>query len=156
MKRGRPRKPPELHLIQGTWRPDRHNFDAPEPEKKRPSCPKYFSDEKRKLWHKLVRQLEKIGVLSEIDGGAVKRCVNWTLKSDEFWAKLDSMGFPGNLQKAKKSGYVNLGVLLLGARMADEMADRAERALGMTPESRTYLKIHKRTKTISKVRSFLR
>jgi P27 family predicted phage terminase small subunit len=156
MKRGRRRKPPELHLIQGTWRPDRHNFDAPEPEKKRPTCPKYFSAEKKKLWNKLVKQLEEIGVLTEIDGGAVKRCVNWTLKSDEFWEKLDSMGFPSNLQKAKKSGYVNIGALLIGARLADEMAEKAERALGMTPESRTYLKADKKKKPISKVRSFLR
>ncbi len=70
MPRGGPRrnKPTSLKILQGTDRPDRVNENEPKPRPvagERPSGMDYYAKQK---WDYLAPRLERLGVLTEIDG----------------------------------------------------------------------------------------
>lgn len=83
-----------------------------------------------------------MGLLSDTDSGVIERLVNWRITADETWQKLIKTGWSGKLQKAK-SGYTNIGALLVAAKMADEMAHKCEIELGRTPQARSRLRAAK-------------
>lgn len=62
-------KPDNIHLLQGTYRKDRHG----EPDKKPrvrseiPDAPEFLTDEARKEWDYTVEKLEKAGLLTGAD-----------------------------------------------------------------------------------------
>lgn len=43
------------------------NAKEPKPVKKAPSCPKWLEPEAKKEWRRLSKQLEQLGVLTELD-----------------------------------------------------------------------------------------
>lgn len=60
---GRPRKPTDLKIIQGTFREDRHGDEIARPvgkgqENRWPRPPKWLSDRERKHWRELKRHCE--------------------------------------------------------------------------------------------------
>jgi len=70
MPRGGPRsnKPTSLKVLHGTARPDRINGDEPKPQPiagDKPASMDYYAE---KAWDYLAPKLEKLGVLTEIDG----------------------------------------------------------------------------------------
>lgn len=71
MSVGRPPKPKHLHVVQGTYRADRHDTGAPEPETKEPEIPTWLSAKARTHWRKIAPHLLRMGVLTEGDGTAL-------------------------------------------------------------------------------------
>lgn len=55
---GRKGKPNHLHSINGTYRADRHDTDAPEPSSKKPIPPKHLSVRSRELFKIIVSRME--------------------------------------------------------------------------------------------------
>jgi len=67
------RKPVELKLIDGTYRPDRANTAAPRPVRTSTmSAPKHLSPRARKQWTAVVKMLDSLGVLTVADAMAVE------------------------------------------------------------------------------------
>lgn len=68
--RGRKPKPTAMKELEGN--PGRYplNEREPKPEKKAPRCPKWLEPEARKEWRRLSKQMEKIGILTEVDMAA--------------------------------------------------------------------------------------
>lgn len=67
-RKGRPRKPEALKVLEGTSRADRANNDAPEPAVTRGAIPPDFLDEMAKAeWSRIVPELEQLGIMSNID-----------------------------------------------------------------------------------------
>lgn len=68
--RGRKPKPTVLKLLEGN--PGRRplNQKEPQPEKKAPRCPAWLAPEAKKEWRRMSRQMEKLGVLTQVDAAA--------------------------------------------------------------------------------------
>lgn len=69
---GRNAKAPNLHVLQGTFRGDRHGgHSVPEPPKGRPEPPKPMAGEAKAEWERMVERLEKNRTLSIVDDAAL-------------------------------------------------------------------------------------
>lgn len=68
--RGRKPKPTVLKLLEGN--PGRRplNQKEPQPEKKAPRCPAWLAPEAKKEWRRMSRQMERLGVLTQVDAAA--------------------------------------------------------------------------------------
>lgn len=66
----RPRKPTNLHVIDGTHREDRHGKIAEEPKPapvKDIAPPKWLKPDGRKVWREYAPRLYELGLLTELD-----------------------------------------------------------------------------------------
>ena len=65
--RGRKPKPTAMKELEGN--PGKHplNTSEPKPNKKAPACPKWLEPEAKKEWRRLAKQMEAIGILTEVD-----------------------------------------------------------------------------------------
>ena len=68
--RGRKPTPTAIKELEGNPGKRPLNDAEPKPEKKAPPCPKWLEPEAKKEWRRLSKQLEKIGVLTEVDQAA--------------------------------------------------------------------------------------
>ena len=68
--RGRKPKPTAMKELEGN--PGKHplNTNEPKPTKKAPACPKWLEPEAKKEWRRLAKQMEAIGILTEVDMAA--------------------------------------------------------------------------------------
>ena len=69
--RGRKPKPTHLKLLHGSRRPI--NKHEPKPKLERPPCPARLCPEAKKAWREIVPELERLGLLTTIDGQALAR-----------------------------------------------------------------------------------
>ena len=69
--RGPPNKPTALKVLEGTWRADRVAPDEPEPEIERPERPSHIIGPAREEWDRIVPELERLRLLSQIDRSAL-------------------------------------------------------------------------------------
>ena len=65
MKTGPPRKPTRLRLLDGKRVSSRNE---PRPQEIAPDCPSYLTGTARRAWNQLAPKLERLGLLTEIDG----------------------------------------------------------------------------------------
>ena len=76
-KRGPPRTPTATLEARGSWRAKR-NPREPRPEPGRPTRPQWLKGDAKKLWDRLVPQLEAMHVIAAIDREALARyCTIW-------------------------------------------------------------------------------
>lgn len=68
--KGRKPKPTQLKVVQGTFRPDRAPQNEPKPRPIAPGCPPEIGDDAREVWFEIAPSLEKLGLLTEVDGPA--------------------------------------------------------------------------------------
>ena len=69
-QRGRKPKPTAIKELEGNPGKRPLNEAEPKPAKKAPPCPKWLEPEAKKEWRRLSKQLEAIGVLTEVDQAA--------------------------------------------------------------------------------------
>ena len=90
----KPSKPTYLKVLEGEKNKDRINPEEVEPTKKAPECPDYLDAETSATWKELSPILERLGLLTEVDGYAFENlCITRTrIKAvyDEI-KKLDSL-----------------------------------------------------------------
>lgn len=69
MTAGRPRKPTRLHILHGTARKDRINALEPKPTvaERVPSPPAHLSDEAKREWRRMGKELHALGLLTVVD-----------------------------------------------------------------------------------------
>lgn len=72
--RGRPRKPIAEHVLDGTYRSDRHG-DSPWMPNGEPQMPAWLSPEARELWQSLVPSLTTIA--TEVDAASLTAMCDW-------------------------------------------------------------------------------
>jgi P27 family predicted phage terminase small subunit len=64
---GRPRKPTNLKIIEGTARADRINPDEPQYETEIPSCPAQLSAGAKAIWFRVAPELKEKGLIAKIN-----------------------------------------------------------------------------------------
>lgn len=74
----RRKKPTKLKLIHGTFRPDRASENEPKPDPIAPPRPAWVTGRAKEFWERISPRLEKLGLLTELDGDALAMlCDAW-------------------------------------------------------------------------------
>lgn len=135
--RGRKRKPVQLHLIEGTFRPDRHDDNRAEPSGTAPACPPFLRGTARKEWFRIVPALERLGILDEVDQ-ATLACY-CQARSDYSWAvyKVRREGrivtTPSGIRRPHAAMKIQREAALLLAKFAEQF--------GLSPVARGRLQV---------------
>ena len=69
-QRGRKPKPTAVKVLEGNPGKRSLNTNEPKPVKKAPRCPAWLEDEAKKEWKRMAKQMEQLGILTEIDMAA--------------------------------------------------------------------------------------
>ena len=89
-RRGPPPKPTRLKVISGNPGKRPLNKREPQPRKEAPRCPNWLTPDAKRVWKDLVPRLKRMGVLTEVDGGALaaycQTFARWR-ETEEFLAK---------------------------------------------------------------------
>ena len=133
---GRKPKPTATKKLEGTYREDRDNLNAPEfePFTKAPSCPSYITGKARAAWQKHSSLLTEAGVLTPSDLHALEAyCVTysqWRDAVEQLKKSMTTWGGVGGVE-LKASPYVAI------AKDSQAAMRQWMNELGITPSSRS-------------------
>ena len=71
-QRGRKPKPTAVKQLEGNPGKRQLNANEPKPAARAPSCPKWLEDDAKKEWRRLAKQMEQLGILTEVDMAALR------------------------------------------------------------------------------------
>ena len=131
--RGRKPKPTAMKELEGN--PGKHplNTSEPKPNKKAPACPKWLEPEAKKEWRRLAKQMEAIGILTEVDmaafAGYCQAYARWK-EAEEFITQ------HGTIVKTP-SGYWQQVPQVSISRANQAMMIKAAAEFGLTPSARS-------------------
>jgi phage terminase small subunit len=141
MPGGRPRKPDDLKIADGTWRKDRDG----DPSKKIPAtgdpvCPKHVRGEALAFWKANVPGLIASGVAKACDAPELAMMCEWHARYQKFSRVL------GRMKGTDKRLYQVTVMLGIATQNFDKIAAR----FGLTPADRAKLRIDagKRTSAV--------
>lgn len=127
---GRPRKPIEKHVLDGTFRADRH---GPAPDDlgavRPPAKPADLGGAAGEFWDRLLAVLT--GVVRERDGEQLAELCRWWARIQKFGAALDKA----------QPGSIGCGRLMAQASTAAATFDRIAKRFGLTPADRASLHV---------------
>ena len=67
---GRKPKPTAVKVLEGNPGKRSLNTQEPQPRKKAPRCPVWLEEEAKKEWKRMAKQMEQLGILTEVDMAA--------------------------------------------------------------------------------------
>lgn len=135
--KGRKPKPTHLKLLEGN--PGRRpiNGAEPQPTAGPPSCPAHLNPSGKAEWKRLARELQAIGILTQIDRGVLAGyCQSWGR-----WVEAERKLKESPALIRTPAGYVQLSPWLTIANRERELMLRFMAELGLTPSSRTRLNV---------------
>ena len=132
--RGRKPTPTAIKMLEGNPPGKRPlNTKEPKPAKKAPSCPKWLEPEAKKEWRRLAKQMEQIGILTEVDmaafAGYCQAYARWK-EAEEFITQ------HGSIVKTP-SGYWQQVPQVSIAQTYLKIMNRFAEQFGLTPSSRS-------------------
>jgi len=138
---GRPRKPTALKIRDGEKNKNRINRNEPKPELSRPTCPQHLSGAAKYEWRRIVPELEKLGLLSQIDRAALAAYCSaygrWVEAENQLrQLALMSPQTKGLLYKTPNDNLI-INPLVRISKDSLELMHRYLVEFGMTPASRT-------------------
>lgn len=133
MVRGRRPLPTNIKALRGTQRPDRANKKEPKPKVAIPQCPPHLSDEAKKEWKRMTKDLAQLGLLSKIDRAALALyCQAWGR-----WIEAEEALRKHGVMVKSPNGYPMQSPYLAVANKAMEQMRAMLTEFGMSPSSRT-------------------
>ena len=131
--RGRKPTPTAIKELEGNPGKRPLNTKEPKPVKKAPSCPKWLEPEAKKEWRRLAKQMEQIGILTEVDmaafAGYCQAYARWK-EAEEFITQ------HGSIVKTP-SGYWQQVPQVSIAQTYLKIMNRFAEQFGLTPSSRS-------------------
>ena len=132
-QRGRKPKPTAVKALEGNPGKRSLNTGEPEPEKKAPRCPSWLDGEVKKEWKRMAGQMERLGILTEIDmaafAGYCQAYARWK-EAEEYISE------HGATMQAP-SGYCQQVPQVSIAQTYLKIMDRFCEQFGLTPSSRS-------------------
>ena len=131
--RGRKPTPTAIKELEGNPGKRPLNENEPKPERKAPTCPKWLEPEAKKEWRRLAKQMEQLGILTEIDmaafAGYCTAYARWK-EAEEFISQ------HGTIVKTPSGYYQQLPQVSI-AQTYLKIMNRFAEQFGMTPASRS-------------------
>lgn len=147
MPAGRKKLPTKFHVLNGTDRPCRRNKDEPQPDipdsLQRP--PKHLSKSAKKEWKRMGTILHNAGLLSELDYSAFTK---YCIAEGHIVDATNEMGNKFTVTGAKGTMIQNPLMAIINKSM--DISRRFLIEYGMTPSSRTKIKVSKPDKNRNK------
>jgi len=130
-----------MKILEGVTNKNRINFNEPQPNPSRPTCPSHLNEPAKEEWEEMVVELENLGLLTKIDKAALAcYCQTWGRWVEAEWKlkELSSMS-PDKMAFLYKTTNGNLIInpLLSVANKAMEQMHKFLIEFGMTPSSRS-------------------
>jgi P27 family predicted phage terminase small subunit len=131
--RGRKPKPTAIKELEGNPGKRPLNKNEPKPVSKAPKCPMWLDSEAKKEWRRTAKQLEQLGILTEVDmaafAGYCQAYARWK-EAEEFISK------HGTIVKTP-SGYWQQVPQVSIAQTYLKIMNRFCENFGLTPSSRS-------------------
>lgn len=139
---GRPRKPTQLKIVQGTARKDRSNPHEPKPKGNvtTDSCPEWFSDTQREHWARIMRDAPA-GMVKHLDQDTL---ISFIVAADAHREATLGLRKTGMLVKGSTHNVVPSPFVAIQVKQAALML-RAAAELGFTPSSRSRVSVTEET-----------
>lgn len=137
MPRGRPPKPTEIKILEGNPGKRPLNMNEPKPNPLVPECPEWLSDVAKKEWKRVVPELERLGLLTCVDGAALEGyCQSYArwVEAEQFMIK------HGTIFKTP-NGYIQQVPQVAIAQKYLNVVKAFCAEFGLTPSSRSRLTI---------------
>ena len=132
-QRGRKPKPTALKELEGNPGKRQLNMNEPKPKTKAPSCPKWLDGEAKKEWRRLSKQMEALGILTEVDMAAFaaycQAYARWK-DAEEFISK------HGTIVKTPSGYWQQVPQVSIAQQYMKQMGKFCEQ-FGLTPASRS-------------------
>lgn len=151
---GPAKKPTRLELAQGKPGKRAVNHEEPQPAKGDISAPRWLDGEALEEWNRIVPELERLNLLTQIDVGILAGyCQQWGI-----YVKA-SRGLKRGLVKKSKNkagaAYEAVNPLFSVAHRALEQCRMLAQEFGLTPAARTKLKVEASDKPKNPFTSFV-
>ena len=133
--RGRKPKPTAIKELEGNPGKRPLNENEPKPAKKAPACPKWLDPDAKKEWRRLAKQMEQLGILTELDMAVFAAyCQSWARykEAEEFISQ------HGTIVKTPSNYYQAVPQVAMAQQYLKIMNRLAEQ-LGLTPAARSRL-----------------
>lgn len=138
MTRGRYPTPTAIRELEGNPQKRPMNDAEPKPDTSMPPKPKSLTGEARKAWEKLAPEMNRVGILTAIDGDGLESYCRLYAHARECW------------RKAKKDGPVVMiggqpqpNPYISAAHKAEAMLHKLRSELGLNATSRTRIRVEK-------------
>lgn len=132
MPGGRPRKPDELKILDGSWRPDRDGSPSSQAVADGdPKPPPYLKGEALAFWNQVVPGLVDNNVAKTRDSAELALMCEWWGRLRKFTRQLDRM-------KGNDKRLYQMTVLV---SIATDKFDKIASRFGLTPADRAKLRI---------------
>ena len=150
--RGRKPKPTKLHVLHGNPGKRKLNDKEPKPKSKAPRCPAWLGEEAKKEWRNMVKKLEPLGLITEIDHATLEAyCVAYGR-----WAEAEQKVLnEGTLYKTEKGNVITSPRLWVANKAMEQMQKLASE-FGMTPSARSRIKVEKPKEEENPMDAFLK
>ena len=139
MRRGPAPTPTKILELRGSRKArESSRKNEPKPDRGRPRCPSWLKGDAKTEWRKLVEMLDRMGILTKVDGNALARyCRLWQRwrRAEDFIEEYgDQYSFED--KKGNAIGFRIYPSAKLASTLAVELR-RLECEFGLTPASRT-------------------
>jgi P27 family predicted phage terminase small subunit len=132
-QRGRKPIPTAIKVLEGNPGKRELNTKEPKPERKAPKCPAWLDTEAKKEWRRVAKQLEMLGVLTEVDmaafAGYCQAYARWK-EAEEFITK------HGTIVKTPSGYWQQVPQVSISQTYLKIMSRFCEQ-FGLTPSSRS-------------------
>ncbi len=132
-QRGRKPKPTAIKELEGNPGKRQLNTNEPKPAARAPSCPKWLEPDAKKEWRRLAKQMEQLGILTEVDmaafAGYCQAYARWKA-AEEFISK------HGAIVKTPSGYWQQIPQVSIAQQYLKQMNKFCEQ-FGLTPASRS-------------------
>lgn len=134
-RKGRPPKPTTLKVLEGNPGKRPLPKNEPKPRPISPKCPSWLDREAKKLWKQLMPELERLGLMSIIDGAAFEAvCQNYAT-----WVKCEKYLKKQGMTFETDTGYITQRPEVAIGQKALKAVHTFMTEFGLTPASRVRL-----------------
>jgi P27 family predicted phage terminase small subunit len=139
--RGPKPKPTQMKLVTATARPHRLNPGEPRPVPLRPEPPDHLTEAARLEWDRIVTELFDLGILTDLDRGALAAYCQaygrWSAAETALARMAEKDGLSEGLMVRTKAGNLIQNPLVGTANKAMGDMVRYAAEFGLTPSART-------------------
>jgi P27 family predicted phage terminase small subunit len=143
---GRKPKHPDFRVIEGNREHRPIDLNVPRPKSMRPPCPKILDAVAKRHWRYIVEELEEMGILAHSDLGIIAAAANaysrWHRAEEQLRAIAKEPDQYTEVMKTKAGNWIQNPIVGIANSARDALV-RYEAELGLSPTSRTRIRIDK-------------
>ena len=150
---GPTRTPTKILKLRGSWLAGTRDRE-PVPSGK-PACPQWLNKDARAVWKQIVPKLCALHILGRIDQNALARyCTLWARwRAAELFIEKNGTSYPIHTETGKVKYHAQFPDVAIAHHLAGQLT-KLEGEFGMTPASRSKIKVDVKPKDNAKSRFF--